>query len=114
MLKKKAVMVKGKKPTKVRKIRMTKVKITQNLGNGFRRDVFGSFTLFPGEFVRIDLPAGPGRRVITGGWSISSDTEVYATDYYPSSSRVWTIFLHNQDTTSTIVTTYLISKRRFT
>ncbi|WP_438445714.1 hypothetical protein [Gorillibacterium sp. sgz5001074] len=112
MLKKKTVKASPKKILRKRHL-TAKAKITQNLGNGFRRDVYQTFTIFPGDYVRIDLPVGPNRRVITGGWSITDDVEVYATDYYPSTPRRWTIFLHNQGSISTTVTTYLISKRRF-
>lgn len=103
-----------KRTSKVKKIvNLRRARISQNLGDGFRRHVFDSVTLASGQYQQINIFAPSDRVVVTGGWSSSagSNDRVYATDNYPATDTRWTIYIKNESNDSISITPYLITKR---
>ena len=92
--------------------RPANARVTQDLGTGFRRLVFPPVTI-PGHSIRqIAMHAGTGRVAISGGWSVNLLVSAYATDSYPQSEESWVLYIDNPNSSSIIVTPYLISKSR--
>ncbi|MDD9271732.1 hypothetical protein ACFPES_32335 [Paenibacillus sp. GCM10023248] len=91
-------------------------RITQPIGNGFRRFVFTRVVIPPKGMAVLIMNAGAGRRVVSGGWSqrpIDPKTsEVFSTESYPITPSEWRITVWNNTTDFQAVIPYLIDKRR--
>ncbi|MFE5318033.1 hypothetical protein ACFQ88_04885 [Paenibacillus sp. NPDC056579] len=104
-------MKKVKIASKGKLVRLSKVRIKQNLGDGFLRTVFATQTIDPNEFLTIDLTAAEGRVVVNAGWSITGgNNPAYATNSFPLSTTVWRLILRNPTNNQRTVTPYLITK----
>ncbi|MEK3942252.1 hypothetical protein [Paenibacillus sp. FSL H3-0310] len=94
----------------------TKVRTSQNLGNGFDRFVFTRVVIPPGGSRELSMLAPINRRVVSGGWSIRpgdpKTKEVFATESYPRTSREWVITVWNDTSDFQIVIPYFITKLR--
>ncbi|WP_028552720.1 hypothetical protein [Paenibacillus sp. UNC451MF] len=85
---------------------------TQNLGNGFRRTVFGARLIPANSFLTIRFTAGTGRVVINAGWTITGFASAWPTDSFPSTDTVWILIIENPTNVNRFVTPYLITKTR--
>jgi hypothetical protein len=108
---KKAATV-GKRAARTVSLGASRVRATQNLGNGFRRHVFNTVTIGPKQIIRIELQAPSGRRVISGGWTITQLTNAYATDSYPETPSLWVLYISNPTNATRVITPFLITKLR--
>lgn len=101
-----------------RKIRFSSkdARISQPIGNGFRRFVFTRVVIAPRGMAELIMNAGAGRRVVSGGWSqrpIDPKTsEVFSTESYPITPSEWRITVWNNSTDFIAVIPYFIDKRR--
>ncbi|MBB6634538.1 hypothetical protein [Cohnella thailandensis] len=92
-------------------VRLRRVRIRQNLGNGFLRSVFSSDTVDANSFVTFNLTAAEGRVVVNAGWTISTPTAMaFASESFPTSTTNWRITIQNPTNTQRTVTPYLITK----
>jgi hypothetical protein len=109
--------IKRKAITSRKKIRLraANARITQNLGNGFRRFVFTRREIAPGAMLELSLVAGANRKAISGGWSLRpgdpKTPDVISTESYPRSDNEWVITIWNESTDFHFVIPYLIDKR---
>lgn len=110
-MRKKGIVV-GKRAARTVRLGASRVRAVQNLGNGFRRHVFDTVTIAANQIMRIELQAPSGRRVISGGWTISQLTNAYATDSYPETPSLWVLYISNPTNATRTITPYLITKRR--
>jgi hypothetical protein len=104
------------KQSKTIRLLAANARITQNIGNGFRRFVFTRVVIAPGGMAELIMNAGAGRRVVSGGWSqrpIDPKTkDVFSTESYPITPNEWRITVWNNTTDFQAVIPYLIDKRR--
>lgn len=101
---------------KNRKIRiLKKARISQNLGGGFLRQEFPPVNVNAFSFAELRMPAGSGRAVISGGYSINFPTTYSAmqVESYPAQDDLWLITVYNNTATPRVITPYLITKRDF-
>lgn len=92
-------------------VQARRVRIRQNLGNGFLRSVFTAETVDPQSFVTFNLTAAKGRVVVNAGWNITNPAmPAYASRSYPTSTRNWRLTIQNPTDLQRTVTPYLITK----
>lgn len=107
----------NRKPTARQKsrLRAANARITQNLGNGFRRFVFTRREIAPGQMLELSLVAGGNRKVVSGGWSLRpgdpKTSDVISTETYPRTEGEWVITIWNKSADFQFVVPYLIDKR---
>ncbi|MFH5184174.1 hypothetical protein ACHHV8_16870 [Paenibacillus sp. TAB 01] len=107
-------LVSSKKLNQSKTIVLTsqQVRVTQNLGDGFRRLILSPVQIGPNTTIALDLRAPSGRVVISGGWTISALLPAWPTDSFPISDNRWIIFIQNPTNFTRSITPYLITKRR--
>lgn len=93
-------------------LRASRARVTQNLGNGFRRVEFPPQTVEANNFLSLFLPAETGRVVISAGWTITNFASAWPTDSFPASDTEWVIIIENPTAVAREVIPFLITKRR--